>query len=146
MKSYNQFINEEDTWIKGEDIFEKFNFVIDVRQYTSRLSSTPNDVYAFEINKDKAFDIFSKYGNFNWEKRNLAKNNTWAWEVTIIKIKGYNNISLKIDFLTAGSENLIDRYYSVKDNQITLDEFLDVSIDNIEEYFEMKNNAKKYNL
>ena len=131
MKSYNKFINEEklgEKFIKGEDIFDHFTFVIDVRH---------ND-YEFEINKNKAFDIFNKYRNFNWEKHNLSKN-AWAWEIELIKVKGIDKIySMYISFISG--------QYSKKDNQITLDEFLDVGIDNIEKYFEIKNNAKKYNL
>ena len=138
MKKYNKFINEKlgDKFIKGEDVFEYFTFVIDVR-HNGNLP-TPNDIYEFETNKNIAFDIFNKYRNFNWEKHNLSKN-AWAWEIELIKVKGIDKVyNINISFISG--------QYSKKDNQITLDEFLDVGLDNIEEYIEIKNNTKKYNL
>jgi hypothetical protein len=133
MKLYNQFIDEKlgDKFIK-KDLYTHFIFRIDIRLESM---NNPNE---FEKYKEKAFDIFNKYKNFNWEKHNLYKN-SYACEVDLIKIKNINKIyNIDISFIAGAYETI--------ENQITLEEFLKIDIDDIEEYFEIKNNIKKYNL
>ena len=131
MKKYNQFINENNyILIDSKDMIPEsepnITFVID--------KSTNNTI----DKKKSAINEIKKYVHlFSWTEDFLMSTSDSSWQILL-----YNDIDnvnyIKIESVSYGS--------AVKKNVISLEDFLSVGLYGVEKYFEIKNNANKFNL
>ncbi len=131
MKKYNQFINESNyILIDRNDMVPKsepnITFVID--------KSTNNTI----DKKKLAINEIKKYVHlFSWNEDFLMSTSDSSWQILL-----YNDIDnvnyIKIESVSYGS--------AVKKNVISLEDFLSVGLYGDEKYFEIKNNANKFNI
>ena len=131
MKKYNQFINENNyILIDSKDMIPEsepnITFVID--------KSTNNTI----DKKKSAINEIKKYVHlFSWTEDFLMSTSDSSWQILL-----YNDIDnvnyIKIERVSYGS--------AVKKNVISLEDFLSVGLYGVEKYFEIKNNANKFNL
>lgn len=131
MKKYNQFINESNyILIDSKDMVPKsepnITFVID--------KSTNNTI----DKKKLAINEIKKYVHlFSWTEDFLMSTSDSSWQILL-----YNDIDnvnyIKIESVSYGS--------AVKKNVISLEDFLSVGLYGVEKYFEIKNNANKFNI
>ena len=130
MKKYKQFINENNyILIDSKDMIPAseptIKFVID--------KNTNNTVE----DKKSAIQELKKYVKlYSWNE-DFLMSTEHSWEITLYYDID-NVIYVKIGGISYGS--------AVKVNLISLEYFLSVGLDGVKKYFEIKNNANKFNL
>ena len=147
MKKYYQFINEKRVEMTthetiGDETFLPidFLFAIDIRNSTNQ-----------QINE--LFEEFEKYINVDdTDKKRILEPGyakPWALRVDISQL-GYNygdgnnrNLKVYIGMVTSPGWGAGVKYM---EDIITLEEFLNVGLEGVKDYIEMKNNVNKYNL
>lgn len=131
MKKYNQFINE--ARLHTDKINHKLPLEFDFKIFNVN-NSTKHQINLFIKEINKYFIVYSNI--FNFEKLFLCP---------------YLRINLYETGANGGTYrntmSIIPSYHNLSENKlISMDDFLEVGFEGIEEYFEMKNAAKNFNL
>ena len=129
MKKYNQFINEK-----------LYNLIV-IKDMVP--TSEPNFIFVINQKNNTIDDKISAIKEikkhvklYSWNEEFLISTK-YSWEISLYYDINNTNY-IKISGIDFGS--------SVKVNLISLEEFLLVELDGVENYFKLKNDANKFNL
>lgn len=149
MKKYNQFINEKLTKVEKANNNLRRTYIV---RHDSELNKwfEHNGLFDFSIDLKNKTDDKLKNAITNFEKHinkiddtninELLSNDCQMWNIEMWKIRYTDTIyeiALKIEPCY---------FISFIYDDITLDEFLDVGLEGVNELFEMKDNIKNFNL